>query len=120
MKIKSRVNAVQILDEVERAKYVVNVLMAHGDGGLKRKLNILGDYGKHRDEAAAAVIDNAFFLAVALSTMGPLGKLRFSRRVKELDKVLAKAYPKEGGLDLQGVMALAARNASLKPAKKGT
>lgn len=119
MRAKSRVNAVQVLDEVERAKYVVNVLMAHGDGGLKRKLNIQGDYPKQRDQAAAAVIDNAFFLSVALSSMGWLGKLKFSRRVKELDRVLAKAYPRSGGLDLKGVMEQAAKNARLD-VKKST
>jgi hypothetical protein len=93
-----KISDARVLEEVERARHNVRVLIAHGDGGLKRRLGLMGDYSKHRDAAAKAVIDNAFYLSVALEVMDapwPLGALlarRFKARAVALDRSLADAY----------------------------
>lgn len=94
------INTVQVMDEVQKAQYTVQVLMAHGDGELKRRLNLVGDYKEHRREAARAVTDNAFYLAIALSTMGWLSRLRFARRVREVNEEMGRAL--KPGVPVEG------------------
>lgn len=93
-----KISDARVLEEVERARNNVRVLMAHRDGDLKRRMGLMGDYSKHRDAAAKAVIDNAFYLSVALEVLDapwPLGRLlarRFKARAAELDRALSDAY----------------------------
>lgn len=103
-----RVNEADVIKELEAARHNVRVLMAYGDGGMKRKLGIMGEYRKHREAAAKAVIDNAWYLAILLDVVGHpgvplLGRYLtwlFKRRQKAIDVTVSAVYKKAYGEEM--------------------
>lgn len=95
-----KLTTADVLKEVENGRYVIRVLMAYGDGGIKRKLGLMGDYRKHLDAAAKVVADDSFYLAVAMGLInhpgfpfsGWLLSRRFKKQVKRFNESLGKMY----------------------------
>ena len=111
----------QVATEIDNARFMCQILMAHGDGGMKRKLGMMGEYGKHRDNAAKAMIDNAFAVCVGLDVIknpgipfisGILWR-RFKKRQKELSAGLDAIYGSEEAAIPAPVETRAAKKAPL-------
>jgi hypothetical protein len=95
-----KLTSADIMREVENARYVVRVLMAFKAGEIKRKLGLMGEYRKHLDAAAKAVIDDSFYLAIMTGLInrpgfpfsGWLLTRRFKKQVKKYNAELGKLY----------------------------
>jgi hypothetical protein len=97
---KMTLTKVQVLEEVEAARQNVRILMAHGDGEMKRRMNLMGKYPNARDAAAKAVIDNAFLLAMATEALNGgvlsfFARRRFLKRVALMNKALEGVYGRQ-------------------------
>jgi hypothetical protein len=89
-----KLTAADVLREVEDARYQARVLMANGDGAIKRQMGLVGDYRKHCNSAHRAIVDNAFYLTIAvyLIERSWFMSRKFKNIVKEMHKQMDMAY----------------------------
>ena len=82
---------------IEAKKMSCQVLLASGDGAIKRRLGIMGDYKKHREKAMHAILEDAFYLVAAARILNGSWFLRwrYQRLLKKADKVM------QGRMDLR-------------------
>ena len=68
--------------------------MASKDGAIKRRLGLTGDYRRHRDTAIKAVLDDAFYLAIATSVIQSswIMRLKFTWTAKRINQELDAMY----------------------------
>ena len=71
---------------IEAKKMSCQVLLASGDGAIKRRLGIMGDYKKHREKAMHAILEDAFYLVAAARILNSSWLLRW-----RYQRLLAKA-----------------------------
>lgn len=88
--------AENIVTEFTAKERVIQVLLANGDGSLKRKLHLYGDYKEHRKSAVSSVYDDAFYLTVAVCMINSswILRRRFQKLVKKVDKITQKKIEK--------------------------
>jgi hypothetical protein len=88
--------AENIVTEFTAKEHVIQVLLANGDGSLKRKLHLYGDYKEHRKSAVSSVYDDAFYLTVAVCMINSswILRRRFQKLVKKVDKITQKKIEK--------------------------
>lgn len=107
MKVTEKM-AADAVQEVFTARRVVQILMAHKDGDMKRRLGLgygspLG-YVKERDKAAEYVINGAFNLAVALTVIQrhPLVRREFAKAQSAINAMGEQVMEKMYGQDVPG------------------
>lgn len=88
----------KMVTEFQNRERLVQILMAHGDGSIKRRLGLYGDYKKHRQAAITAIYDDAFYLTIAVSLIdaSPILRWKYRRLVAKVDKLTKNRLEKLG------------------------
>jgi hypothetical protein len=88
-----KVTTSDIIQALENTRTNIKILMAYGDGKIKRELGIRGDYKKYLDVSFRSLMENAFYLVVSMNVINrhPIVKLIFERQAKKLDAAMGLA-----------------------------
>jgi len=91
----------EVFEAVNNSRRCVQILLANKNPDAKRKLGVYGNYDQWRDDAVKALLDDAFYLSVALTLIRNDKKLaeRFGQFVAEVNVQATATLNPKGELE---------------------
>ena len=90
----------EVFEAVNNSRRCVQILLANKNPDAKRKLGVYGKYDQWRDDAVKALLDDAFYLSVALTMIRQHKSLsnRFGQFVAEVNQYATATLNPNGEL----------------------